>query len=236
MASYPNRCQHIKINGTQCGSPALRRNRFCFFHKRFQDERIKLSADRARRGTATFILPVLEDANSIQAALMQVMRLLISQQMDHKTASLLLYALQTASSNLRQTNFKPFRNEVVIDPRDVANTPLDSHVWEDEDFEDEETEAEESPADRAIRKLEEDRKKKEEDAKWMRWAEMQYPKPKPPATQSAAVTPSGSAVVSPASSTKKPPTPSAAKIRDQIDDLVRKEFFPGMPDSMLQKK
>jgi len=238
MSSYPNRCQHIKINGTQCGSPALRRNRFCFFHKRFQDERIKLSADRARRGTATFILPVLEDANSIQAALMQVMRLLISQQIDHKTASLLLYALQTASSNLRQTNFKPFRRDVILDPRDAAKTPLDSHIWADEDFEDEETEAEESPADRAIRKMEEDRKKKGEEAKWMRWAEMQYPKPEPPASKSAAITPSGSAVVTPTSSAKKPNTAtvSTEKVREEIHDLVRKEFFPGMPDSMLQKK
>ena len=77
MSSYPDRCQHLKINGTQCGSPALRRNRFCFFHKRFQDERIRLAADRKRRGLATFVLPVLEDANSIQMALMQVMRLLV---------------------------------------------------------------------------------------------------------------------------------------------------------------
>src|SRR5215469_17155652 len=130
MANYPNRCQHIKINGTQCGSPALRRNRFCFFHKRYQDERIKLSADRARRGSATFVLPVLEDANSIQVALMQVMRLLLSQQIDHKTASLFLYALQTASSNLRQPNFKPFCYDVVLDPSDAANTPLGSHIWQ----------------------------------------------------------------------------------------------------------
>ena len=143
MANYPDRCQHLKINGTQCGSPALRRNRFCFFHKRFQDERIRLSADRARRGIATFILPVLEDANSIQIALMQVMRLLLSQQIDHKTASLMLYALQTASTNLRMTTFKPNTNDVILDPRDAANTPLDSHIWEDEDFEEEEEEEEE---------------------------------------------------------------------------------------------
>src|ERR1035437_4249213 len=130
MQSFPNRCQHLKINGTQCGSPALRRNRLCFFHKRFQDERIRLSADRARRGVATFVLPVLEDANSIQITLMQVMRLLVSQQIDHKTASLLLYALQTASTNLRMTNFKPITNDVILDPHDVANTPLDSHIWE----------------------------------------------------------------------------------------------------------
>ena len=142
MANFPNRCQHLKINGTQCESPALRRNRFCFFHKRFQDEQIKLSTDRARRGVATFVLPVLEDANSIQIALMQVMRLLVAQQLDHKTASLLLYALQTASTNLRLTNFKPFTNDVILDPRDVANTPLDSHIWDDDDFEEEESEDE----------------------------------------------------------------------------------------------
>ena len=151
MPDYPNRCQHLKINGTQCGSPALRRNRFCFFHKRFQDERIKLSADRARRGVATFVLPVLEDANSIQIALMQVMRLLVAQQLDHKTASLLLYALQTASTNLRLTNFKPFTNDVILDPRDVANTPLDSHIWDDDDFEeDEDDENEENTKPAAV--------------------------------------------------------------------------------------
>lgn len=135
MASYPDRCQHLKINGTQCGSPALRRNRFCFFHKRWQDERIRLAADRRRRGISTFVLPVLEDANSIQMALQQVMHLLVSRDIDHKTASLLLYGLQTASSNLRQTTFEAYKNDVVLDPRDVPNTPLGSNIWEDEDFE-----------------------------------------------------------------------------------------------------
>ncbi len=139
MANYPNRCQHLKINGTQGGSPALRRNRFCFVHKRFQDEPIKLAADR-KRGVATFILPVLEDANSIQIALMQVMRLLVSHQIEHKTASLLLYALQTASTNLRMTDFKPRLHEVILDPRDVVNTYLGQDVWEDQDFEEEEEE------------------------------------------------------------------------------------------------
>ena len=144
MSSYPNRCQHLKTNGTQCGSPALRRNRFCYFHKRYQDERIRLNLDHRRRGTATFFLPVLEDANSIQMSLMQIMRLLLTGQIEHKTASLLLYALQTASTNLRQTNFKPFVHEVILDPRDAADSPLDeTHIWEDEDFEEEEEEEEE---------------------------------------------------------------------------------------------
>jgi hypothetical protein len=235
MANFPNRCQHLKINGTQCGSPALRRNRFCFFHKRFQDERIKLSADRARRGVATFILPVLEDANSIQIALMQVMRLLVSGQLDHKTASLLLYALQTASTNLRQTNFKPFSNDVILDVRDVANTPLDAHAWSEDEFEEEEETEEETEADRAISAVEKVNKKKEEDAKWMRWAEMQYPDPRK-ANAAAAITPTGSAVLQPEAKAatpvpalalppKKPPTKE--ELRQQIREQIRKELLPG---------
>src|SRR5579864_2361322 len=244
MQSFPNRCQHLKINGTQCGSPALRRNRFCFFHKRFQDEQIKLSADRARRGVATFVLPVLEDANSIQIALMQVIRLLVSQQIDHKTSSLLLYALQTASTNLRMTTFTPFRHDVVLDPRDAANTPLSSHIWDDEDFEEEEEEEEETDADRAIAALEATRKKKEEEAKWMKWAEAQYPDPRKSANPTVAVTAAGTAVVAAAVPPKKPAASLDPKeIRAEIADMVRKQFpaaaaqFPGKEqDKPPQKK
>jgi len=139
MHHYPNRCQHLRTNGTQCGSPTLRRNRFCYFHKRYQDERIRLNVDRRRRGTATFFLPVLEDANSIQMSLMQVMRLMLTAQIEHKTASLLLYALQTASANLRLTRFDPHVHEVILDPRQASASPLDRrHIWSDEDFEEEE--------------------------------------------------------------------------------------------------
>jgi hypothetical protein len=164
MSFFPNRCQHLKINGTQCGSPALRRNRFCFFHKRHQEERIRLNSDRARRGSATFILPVLEDANSIQIALMQIMRALLSHRIDHKTASLLLYALQTASTNLRMTDFKPFRHDVILDPRDAANSVLGSNLWDDDDFEEEEEEEDEdieAEAARAQQRVFEAKKKHE---------------------------------------------------------------------------
>jgi len=232
MASFPNRCQHIKVNGTQCGSPALRRNRFCFFHKRFQDERIKLGADRARRGVATFVLPVLEDANSIQIALMQVMRLLVSQQIEHRTASLLLYALQTASTNLRMTKFDPLRHDVVLDPRTVADTPLDSSIWEDEDFEEEEEDEAETEADRAIAALETARKKKQEEAKWMRWAEAQYPKPNQPANPSAAVTTTGSAVVKPEATPASPPKKPASGLNpEKVREQIRNEFLPHCPSS-----
>jgi hypothetical protein len=168
MSSYPNRCQHLKTNGTQCGSPALRRNRFCYFHKRYQDERIRLNVDRRRRGTATFFLPVLEDANSIQMSLMQIMRLLLTGQIEHKTASLLLYALQTASTNLRLTNFKPFVHEVILDPRDAAESVLDkTDLWDDEDFEEAGEEEEVDEVEQEIdRKAEEAAEKARFVARW----------------------------------------------------------------------
>jgi hypothetical protein len=142
MASFPNRCQYIKINGTQCGSPALRRNKFCYFHKRFHEQRIPMNQARARRHCATLDLPVLEDANSIQVALMEVLRLLALGHIDSKTAGLYFYALQTASSNLARTSFEPGIHNVILDPRTVEQTPLECRVWEDEDFEDEEEEDE----------------------------------------------------------------------------------------------
>jgi hypothetical protein len=144
MSLYPvsiARCEHLKINGTQCGSPALKRSHFCFFHKRWHETRIVLNANRARRGRAALDLPVLEDADSVQVSLMQVMRLILNGQLDTKTAGLLLYALQTASSNLSRINFEPaVKTRVVIDPRTVDQTPLGEDPWCREDFEEEEYE------------------------------------------------------------------------------------------------
>lgn len=142
MALYsPNvpRCQHIKINGTLCGSPAMKRSKFCFFHKKWQDTHIPMNS--RRRARAAIDLPVLEDANSIQISLMQVMRLIASGQIDPKTAGLLLYALQTASSNLGRTTFEPRPREVVIDPRSVNQSCLGENIWENEDFEEDDEDA-----------------------------------------------------------------------------------------------
>lgn len=145
MPDYPNRCQHIKINGTQCGSPALRRNKFCYFHKRFRDQRIPMNGARARRRCATLDFPLLEDANSIQVALMEVVRLLALGHLDSKTAGLYFYALQTASANLRRLDLEPYRHDVILNPRDVDQTLLGDPQWSDADFEDDDEEEEEEP-------------------------------------------------------------------------------------------
>jgi hypothetical protein len=151
------RCTHIKTNGTQCGSPAVRGRRFCFFHKNWHGERIRLGGLPAANLNASFTLPVLEDADSIQVALMQVMRLILARQIDPKMAGLLLYALQTASVNLRHTELEPRpRERVVIDPASAGDALLGEHLWRNDDFEAEE-EAEDTDAAEAEDEQEEDK-------------------------------------------------------------------------------
>jgi hypothetical protein len=108
MARLPNKCMHVMVDGALCGSPAVRHYRFCYHHKRQREQLLELNADRARNGRkAVFNMPILEDANSIQFALAQVIRLLAVGQISHKTASLMLYSLQIATTNLQKTNFEP---------------------------------------------------------------------------------------------------------------------------------
>jgi hypothetical protein len=70
------------------------------------------------------LLPVFEDAHSVQSVIRQVMQMVLQKRIERKTASLLLYALQIASSNLKRMELeKPQPEQVVID----VVTPL---KWE----------------------------------------------------------------------------------------------------------
>ena len=88
------RCQHVKVNGTQCGSPALRRRRHCYFHDHMLDGKRRFANRQEAKPRAVFSMCLLEDANAVQLAVMQVLQLLGSGQMDTKTAGLMLYGLQ----------------------------------------------------------------------------------------------------------------------------------------------
>ncbi|HUO17742.1 MAG TPA: hypothetical protein VMX38_22360 [Verrucomicrobiae bacterium] len=135
------RCQHVKTNGTQCGSPALRSRRYCYFHDKIRGERARIAANRSI--FRPFDLPLLEDANAIQMALMKVIQMLGSGELDHKTAGLMLYALQTASVNLRHTDFEAAEvTDVIIDRDTVDATCINGPQWLEEDFETDEEEIE----------------------------------------------------------------------------------------------
>jgi hypothetical protein len=130
VSTYPTtirRCQHIKVNGIQCASPALRNERHCYFHDQCRVMCRQINMKLTEHGIIT--LPTLEDANSIQLGLAEVMRLLVTQQIDHRTASLLLRALRTAAANVKFTSLEPQPTEIVIDPKCVENRPLGATAW-----------------------------------------------------------------------------------------------------------
>lgn len=101
--SYPL-CQHIKVNGLQCRCPALTNRKFCYFHSELRDR----ARRRRKAAKPETRLPPLEDANSIQVVLMQVLDDVANARIDSKQASLMLYGLQTATMNLRRLDFEPY--------------------------------------------------------------------------------------------------------------------------------
>src|SRR6266699_7264441 len=129
------RCQHIKTNGTQCGSPALRNGEYCYFHRRWRMTSVDLSRS-VHHVTTEFVLPVLEDADSIQITLGQIMRMIVCRQVDTKSAGLLLYGLQIASANLRRTRFEPYHKDVTVDLFRVPERVIGDEAWSPADFKD----------------------------------------------------------------------------------------------------
>jgi hypothetical protein len=121
------RCQHIKVDGVQCGSPALRGERRCYFHERWN--RADQGATRPHSALRSGILPALEDANSIQLALAEVMRLAIMGHIEHRVFALLLSALRIAVANVKHMSPVPKPTHIVIDPESVENRPLGATAW-----------------------------------------------------------------------------------------------------------
>jgi hypothetical protein len=107
MTKVARQCEHIMINGEFCRAAALRGRKYCYFHlvhigRRLRAERVQEVA-QAYDCDASLLpaeLPLLEDANSIQLALSQVIDDVLHSRLDTKRAGLILYALQTASRNL----------------------------------------------------------------------------------------------------------------------------------------
>src|SRR6202158_2912825 len=114
-SSEAPRCRHVKVNGTQCGSPAVRSKSFCFYHQQHRPIVAECYSD-GEYSTGEILLSVFEDAHSVQSVIRQVMQMVLQKRIERKTASLLLYALQIASSNLKRMELeKPQPEQVVID-------------------------------------------------------------------------------------------------------------------------
>ncbi|MGB9197322.1 MAG: hypothetical protein WCB53_10420 [Terriglobales bacterium] len=122
------RCQHIRVHGAQCGSPALREEKYCYHHAHTRPERVKVKGGDGK--TSEIVVPLFEDAGSIQMAVRQVAVLLLQDKIDSKKAGLMLYALQIASTNLkRMAEEAPRPAQVVVDVKRVGETPVGWTPW-----------------------------------------------------------------------------------------------------------
>jgi len=157
MASYPieiRRCRHVKTNGTQCGSPALKGKELCFYHEQNRPREMELYMDGERYSDGSILMPVFEDAHAIQTVVRQVVQLMLARRIERKDAGLLLYALQIASGNLKMMQAEKAKpTQVVVEPDKAAETPLGMTPWsasgqghDRDEAEGGETEAQDSPA------------------------------------------------------------------------------------------
>jgi hypothetical protein len=96
-------CQHVRENGSFCGSAAVRGRRHCYFHLRTRARQLAIAQAQSKRKPWHPELPPLEDMQAVQAALMQVLDGIAAGALDAHRGTLLLDGLKQAAINLRNT-------------------------------------------------------------------------------------------------------------------------------------
>lgn len=87
------RCQHVYMDGEQCGAPRLREGTLCRMHQGIEDARaVKLD------------LGPLEDPDSIQAGIRKLVAAIVDGKVERSQASHLGYLLQLALANVMRTS------------------------------------------------------------------------------------------------------------------------------------
>jgi hypothetical protein len=116
MAINPNTrlCTHIKVNGIRCGSPALRQEVFCYFHQRM------IRGVRTPPKSRLHPIAMLENQESIQASLMEIVNALVRNQIDTARARLVLRALGIAARHANKVRFDFSQSDMI---REVPEYP-----------------------------------------------------------------------------------------------------------------
>ncbi|HEV2401007.1 MAG TPA: hypothetical protein VGS27_29000 [Candidatus Sulfotelmatobacter sp.] len=99
MSNQNGTCAHIKVTGVRCGSPALKGEQFCYFHQN------AIRSVRRPKQSRLHPIALIEDEESIQYALMEVMNALMRNTIDLKRATLVLRALHIAVKNAGRVKF-----------------------------------------------------------------------------------------------------------------------------------
>ena len=111
-------CTHIKISGVPCGSPALRGEPFCYFHQNAH------RGVRRPRQSRLHPIALIEDEESIQYALMEVINALMKNTIDPKRATLIIRALHIAVKNASRVKFNLHSKDMVTHVPEFPDPPL----------------------------------------------------------------------------------------------------------------
>jgi hypothetical protein len=91
-------CRHVKEDGAYCNSPAVRSRKYCYPHLMQRGRRLRLALAQSRNQPAPLMLPPLENLGSMSVALSEIVQALAAGQLDHRSAGLMLYAIQQAAT------------------------------------------------------------------------------------------------------------------------------------------
>lgn len=91
------RCAHVRANGKTCGSPAMKRDQFCYFHSEARKMR-----DETEAAARLAEMPILEDRQGLQLAIMRVCTLLADNKIQEKTARAIFDGLRLAQKTLNE--------------------------------------------------------------------------------------------------------------------------------------
>ncbi len=95
-ANRARRCSIVKADGQPCRAPAIKDQSYCVFHARAAQTQQQVQMQ----------VGVLEDPESMQITLKQIMEQVVSKRIDLRDAAVLLRAVQIAGSTLKRAALK----------------------------------------------------------------------------------------------------------------------------------
>jgi hypothetical protein len=122
-------CRHVRTNGLQCRAAALTGTPLCHFHTRLHQGHARYRQTPASREYLYLVpgqnieLGPLEDRQSIQVALSQVINALATGKLDPKRATALFYGLQLASTNAAKLFLEPHARDGIRTLHEDSATP-----------------------------------------------------------------------------------------------------------------
>src|SRR5215471_21637949 len=123
-------CRHVKADGILCGSPALQHRKYCYHHLMQRGRRLRRALALSRGESAQLHIPPLEDLRSVRVALSEIVQALAVGQLEHRSAGLMLYAIQqatTVSMRIAQMEQKQIQEEPKEDLAQDNSTRLQEY-------------------------------------------------------------------------------------------------------------